>query len=236
MSTIHQSKPSGTKVKRGRRLVAGGLAVLVAGAGAFGALSLYSQGNTTDTNLSAASWGIELNGSTITSDSPTINLGDFTGLMPGSSASTQARFTNTGSAPVVVSMDSATSSATGDLVPYITGFSGLGSTGEEPQDIEAPRWAFPSHRPVEAPDYGRDGTYMVALSEIGTATNTELVTVNPGETYAFNFTYIVDSGANAEDLNFKTAHAIVGFKLSQIDGGKRFQISPSVDPAYIPMM
>jgi hypothetical protein len=237
----HEQNP---RRSRSRRILAVGLATVVAAGGTMGALSLYSQANSTETTLSAASWGLEMNGVPVTSTSPSIQIGEFQNLMPGDLAQDQVRFTNKGSVPVSIKLDSSKTTVTGNLVPYITGVWGNGA--HDPSSGGSPDWMFPTRLGEDDPDaLGPDGFNKTSLSDFLTANNTETVTVDPGKTFGFNFYYQVDPNASAEDLTTKdgdgkqiakTADIVASWTITQVDTtGNPNKQAPSVDPAYIPM-
>lgn len=210
------------------------VAALIAAFATQGALSLYSESHTTQSTLNAASWGIQMNGQTVNTTSPTIQLGDFSDVLPGDTFVTQVRFTNTGSASVVIKPDLTLSSATGDLAPYITYY---GNGALDPTSAGAPDWMFPSRLAANDPDAaGPDGFNTIKLDSLTSAANTEAVTVAPGTTFAFNFYAQVSGTATAEELSALSVQITLGWNISQIDSGSnQYRQAPDVDPSLIPM-
>jgi len=223
--------------RRTRALVGVGAGIaIVALLGTGAVVSKYSQSNGTVTEFAAASWGIELNGQELLAETGLVEVGDFTNVAPGETLMTQERFTNTGSLPVEIAFDSSKSAVSGSLVPYITRVYGNGT--HDPSAGGAPDWMFPARLAADDPDaQGQHGFHTIPLADFTSAAS-ESVILQPGETFALNYSYTVDADADAAELNGTSASVQSWYKLTQISasdqtGGVRF--APGVDQSLIPL-
>ncbi|MEX1078536.1 MAG: hypothetical protein WED09_05460 [Homoserinimonas sp.] len=223
--------------RRKRKIAAAGLAAIAVSSLTVGAFSLYSQSNSVTSDYSAASWGIMLNDVPVDGTEPEINIGDGLGLMPGMAAHTQARFTNTGSFPVVIDLESVT--GTGALGEYLdvravavtsltAGTFGFGecveSAGTPGTYVPASEWNFPAWvAPAEPAASAVECEAGYQSATIATAsTFQDGVVASPfglmifaGETVSVNFEVTLQEGTTFEQASGATANAVAKFNLSQ---------------------
>lgn len=234
-------KHGGILSPRAKKLGAFGLTAVIASAGALGAFSLYSQSNSVTSNYGASTWGLELNEVPVNGTEATISLGDGLNLVPGEEAHTQARFKNTGSAALVVDLDSVT--GTGDLAPYLevagvavdATTAGTFAYGECVETVEemipgdpqstwkpASTWNFPAWvtpdpngMPLATEAECLSGYQIATLANAATFTDSGLLIVEPGQTVAVNFKVSLEETVTAETASGKTANAVAKFNFTQ---------------------